>query len=139
MSALSTQVGGDHYSKLAIQPVEYITRNGLGFVEGSVIKYVTRHKAKHGAEDIKKAIHFLNLLLELEYGENGEDVKVDKCKAQFIGRKGHTDNLAEVIDHAGRICRANFDFWMSAWKTTPCKYCKIAFGQALQVLEDAKK
>ena len=55
MSEIQNQIGGDHYSKLAIQPVEYITRNGLGFVEGSVIKYVTRHRSKGGAEDIKMA------------------------------------------------------------------------------------
>ena len=69
-SALSTQVAGDHYKNAAIQPVQYIHANGIGFFEGNVIKYVTRHRAKNGAEDIKKAIHYLNLLLELEYGEN---------------------------------------------------------------------
>jgi hypothetical protein len=67
--ALATQVGGGHYKSLAIQPVEYIHANGLPFIEGSVVKYVTRHRQKNGAEDIKKAIHFLNLLLELEYKE----------------------------------------------------------------------
>lgn len=65
--SLSTQEGGDHYKQLAIQPVEYITRNGLTFIEGSVVKYVTRHRSKNGAQDIKKAIHFLQILLELEY------------------------------------------------------------------------
>ena len=69
-SALATQVAGDHYKNAAIQPVQYIHANGIGFFEGNVIKYVTRHRAKNGAEDIKKAIHYLNLLLELEYGEN---------------------------------------------------------------------
>ena len=69
-SALATQVAGDHYKSVAIQPVQYIHANGIGFFEGNVIKYVTRHRAKNGAEDIKKAIHYLNLLLELEYGEN---------------------------------------------------------------------
>lgn len=69
-SALSKQVAGDHYKSVAIQPVQYIHANGIGFFEGNVIKYVTRHRAKNGAEDIKKAIHYLNLLLELEYGEN---------------------------------------------------------------------
>lgn len=66
-NALSSQEGGSHYKDLAIQPVEYITRNGLTFIEGSVVKYVTRHRSKNGAQDIRKAIHFLQLLLELEY------------------------------------------------------------------------
>jgi hypothetical protein len=57
---------------MAIQPVEYIYRNGLGFIEGAVIKYVSRHKAKGGAEDLRKAAHFIELLLELEYGQHSQ-------------------------------------------------------------------
>lgn len=70
--ALGRQEGGNHYTHYEIQPVEFIQRNGLDFIQGSVIKYVCRHKEKGGAEDIKKAIHFLNLLLQLEYGDNEE-------------------------------------------------------------------
>lgn len=65
-SALSVQVDGDHYKKLAIQPVEYIHANKLGFIEGSVIKYVTRWRDKNGIRDLEKAKHFLDLLIELE-------------------------------------------------------------------------
>lgn len=68
-SALETQEGGSHYKSMRIQPVEFVTTNKIGFIEGSVIKYVCRHRNKNGAEDIKKAVHFLNLLLELEYPE----------------------------------------------------------------------
>lgn len=67
MNPLEKQEGGNHYKGMVIQPVEYITKNKLGFIEGSVIKYVSRHRQKNGAEDIKKAIHFLELLLKLEY------------------------------------------------------------------------
>ena len=67
-SALDVQHGGDHYKTMPIQPVEFIHANGIGFCEGAVIKYVTRHKAKNGAEDLRKARHFIDLLLELEYG-----------------------------------------------------------------------
>lgn len=66
MSALDAQVGGDHYRSLSIQPVEYIHANGIGFIEGSVIKYVTRWRAKGGLDDLRKAQHFLDLLIELE-------------------------------------------------------------------------
>lgn len=69
MSAKDTQIGGQHYKDMAIQPVEYIHRNALGFCEGSVIKYVSRWRAKGGVEDLKKARHFIDLLIEMEAGE----------------------------------------------------------------------
>lgn len=67
-SALSNQEGGDHYKSLPIQPVQYITMNKIPYLEGNVIKYVTRHQSKNGIEDIKKAIHYLQLIAELQYG-----------------------------------------------------------------------
>lgn len=66
-SALKEQVGGSHYKACKIQPVEFIVANGLGFLEGNVIKYVTRHKIKGGRADLEKARHYIDLLLELEY------------------------------------------------------------------------
>jgi hypothetical protein len=66
-SALDTQVAGDHYRSMVIQPVEFITRNGIGFLPGCVIKRVCRYKSKAGAQDLRKAIHELQLMLELEY------------------------------------------------------------------------
>ena len=68
-SALSSQEGGSHYTGRSIQPIEYIHANKLDFFEGNVVKYVTRHKSKGGAEDIRKAIHYLEMLLELNYKE----------------------------------------------------------------------
>ena len=64
--ALDHQEGGSHYKKLAIQPFEYVVKNGIGFAEGNVIKYVTRWKDKGGVEDLKKARHFLDLLIEYQ-------------------------------------------------------------------------
>ena len=63
-TAFNTQVGGSHYKDLKIQPTEYILANNLGFLEGNVIKYVTRYKHKNGVEDIDKAIHYLQILKE---------------------------------------------------------------------------
>jgi hypothetical protein len=51
---------------MVIQPVEYIHKNGIPFIEGAVIKYVSRWRAKNGVEDLKKARHFLDLLIEME-------------------------------------------------------------------------
>ena len=72
MSGLKRQEGGDHYD-LPIQPLEYIHANGIGYIEGNIIKYATRHRNKNGVEDIKKIIHYCELLLELEYGENKKE------------------------------------------------------------------
>lgn len=66
MSALDTQEGGSHYKDKTIQPVEYIHANGLGFCEGNVVKYVTRWRDKNGLADLKKAKHYIDLLIELE-------------------------------------------------------------------------
>jgi hypothetical protein len=65
-SPLHMQVGGRHYKKNAIQPVEYIHANSIGYFEGNVIKYVTRWRDKGGIEDLNKALHYLELLIDLE-------------------------------------------------------------------------
>lgn len=80
MTALSTQIGGNHYLNKGIQPITYIHANQLGFCEANVVKYVTRHKSKAGKDDILKAIHYLELLLELEYGQTNKQMlhKVQK-------------------------------------------------------------
>lgn len=65
-AALDSQVGGNHYKDLAIQPVEYIHRNGIGYMEGCAIKYLTRWRSKGGIQDLEKAKHFIDLLIELE-------------------------------------------------------------------------
>lgn len=69
MSALDTQVGGNHYRNGSIQPVQYIEANQLGYLEGVVLKRITRHNQPggKGRQDIEKAIHELQLLLELRY------------------------------------------------------------------------
>jgi hypothetical protein len=69
MKASETQVAGSHYAALPIQPSEFIHRNGIGFLEGNVIKYVCRHRAKNGRQDLEKAVHYLQLLIEWEYPE----------------------------------------------------------------------
>lgn len=62
------QVGGNHYAKQKMQPIELVMANEMGFCEGSALKYICRHQDKGGAEDIKKAIHYLQLLLKHKYG-----------------------------------------------------------------------
>lgn len=66
-NALDVQVGGGHYKDLAIQPVEYIHKNNLTYLEGNVVKYITRHKSKNGEQDVRKAIHYCQLILRMQY------------------------------------------------------------------------
>lgn len=63
--ARQKQVGGNHYTGYKIQPVEFITVNKIGFIEGNVIKYLLRFKEKNGLQDLDKAIHYIELLKEL--------------------------------------------------------------------------
>ncbi len=62
--AKAEQIGGDHYKKYAIQPIDFITANRLEWCEGNVVKYVTRWKDKGGLQDLLKARHYLDLLIE---------------------------------------------------------------------------
>lgn len=65
-NALTSQVGGSHYKKYKIQPVEYAMANELNYCQANAVKYVTRYKDKGGIEDLKKAIHNIEILIELE-------------------------------------------------------------------------
>jgi hypothetical protein len=65
-TVLSQQVGGSHYKNMVIQPVEFIEKNNIGFCAGNVIKYICRYKNKNGIEDLKKARHYIDLLIEIE-------------------------------------------------------------------------
>jgi hypothetical protein len=66
MSSLDIQVGGSHYKEMAIQPIEFIMKNNIGFMEGNAIKYISRWRSKGGIEDLKKARHYLDMLIEFE-------------------------------------------------------------------------
>jgi hypothetical protein len=67
--ANSKQIAGSHYSDKSIQPWDFIYANNLGYFEGNCVKYVSRWKDKGGIEDLKKAIHYLEKLIELEQGK----------------------------------------------------------------------
>lgn len=66
-SALDVQIGGDHYKSFKIQPIEFIEANNLGFHEGNIIKYITRYATKNGKDDLEKAKHYIDLLIEFKY------------------------------------------------------------------------
>ena len=60
------QVGGNHYKNMAIQPVDYILANKLGYCEANVVKYISRWKIKGGIDDLRKAKHYIDMLIEDE-------------------------------------------------------------------------
>lgn len=63
------QVGGTHYEKLKIQPIQYILENKLGYCEGNIIKYITRWKDKNGIEDLRKIIQYAEFLIDQEISD----------------------------------------------------------------------
>ena len=65
VSANETQVNGDHYKSKAVQPWDFIAGNNMGYLEGNVVKYVSRWKQKAGVDDLKKAKHYLEKLIEM--------------------------------------------------------------------------
>lgn len=94
MSALDTQVGGGHYKTLKVQPVELIMSNHLGYCEGAVVKYLTRWRDKGGLEDVRKAAHFVQILLE----DRGYQHRLeDRCKALPI--RDSLDGAQYCIDN----------------------------------------
>ncbi len=70
MSVWKKQVGGNHYTKYKMQPSKFVTENKLLYPEGSVIKYVVRHQDKGGKEDLEKAKHMIDMIIERDYKED---------------------------------------------------------------------
>ena len=66
MSALDVQVAGDHYKTMAIQPIDFIVKNGIGYCEANAIKYLCRWRYKGGIDDLRKAKHYIEILMEME-------------------------------------------------------------------------
>lgn len=111
-SALGSQVGGGHYKDMKIQPVEFIHANGIPYIEGGVIKYVSRWRKKNGIEDLKKARHFIDLLIQLEEAKkpapetnpwrdhDGGAIPCAKtARVQVVYRDGTTETLTEARRH----------------------------------------
>ena len=82
MSVWKKQVGGKHYIKYKIQPSQFVTENKLLYPEGSVIKYILRHQDKGGKQDLLKAIHFIEMIIERDYGKEEEKTEswIEGCK-----------------------------------------------------------
>ena len=69
MSSYDKQVGGNHYKDMAIQPSEFVNKNKMLFAEGNAIKYICRHNNKGGKQDLEKAKHYIDMIIERDYGD----------------------------------------------------------------------
>ena len=76
MTNLDKQIGGSHYKDFKIQPVEFIVENNVPYLEGNIIKYLMRHRAKNGLQDLEKAKHYLEILIEKEYGKQEDTAAI---------------------------------------------------------------
>lgn len=97
-SALDVQVGGGHYKKFPIQPVEFCQINKIPFCESSVIKYVVRHGFKNGLEDLEKAKHFIDLCIQIEYG-SPEEKREAALEIQQLQEEDASTFQTEFSDH----------------------------------------
>lgn len=98
MKSLERQVGGEHYKLNGIEPAEFIIRNGLNFTEGNAIKYIARHRTKKGAEDLLKAKHYIDMLLEYEYNVDPDGNPYEEDEPDNYERAGVGLPFDIVID-----------------------------------------
>lgn len=77
---LNKQIGGSHYKNFKIQPIEFIQKNNLSFIQGCIIKYICRYKDKNGLQDLEKIKHYVDLLIELEYNNESNIQQTDTCE-----------------------------------------------------------
>ena len=72
-SSYDKQIGGSHYQGFTIQPSQFVIENKMLFPEGSAIKYICRHSKKDGKQDLLKAIHFIEMIIERDYKETKQE------------------------------------------------------------------
>ena len=83
MSAYKKQIGGNHYSRFKVQPSKFINDNNLQFAEGNAIKYICRHAYKGGKQDLEKAKHYIDMIIERDYSKT--ETKNPKDKKNYWG------------------------------------------------------
>ncbi len=88
MSSLEKQIGGNHYKKFKIQPIEFIILNNLNFLEGNVVKYVCRYRFKDGLRDLEKAKHYIEMLIEFR----------DRCREEMSSIEFNSANNLESLE-----------------------------------------
>lgn len=95
---LETQVGGDHYKSMKIQPIEYIYANNIPYLEGNVIKYISRWRSKNGLADLEKARHYLDILISFE-----QHKKYEVPKEGMSSVCGSPNNKTKSFPHLPKV------------------------------------
>ena len=104
MSALDIQIGGSHYRNKGIQPIELIVALNLNFIEGNIVKYITRYKEKNGVQDLMKCIHYSQLAIELKCIRHNIDIHNNYALIlQYI----KTNDLCSVQTYVLNSCLQN--------------------------------
>ena len=86
MSAYKKQIGGKHYLKYKIQPSKFVVENKLLYPEGCVIKYILRHQDKGGKQDLLKAKHFIDMIIERDYEEEKQEPWIEGYKKWKVNK-----------------------------------------------------
>lgn len=106
MSNLQRQVGGDHYSKMKVQPTELITELKCSFYQGNIIKYLSRYKSKNGKQDLEKVIHYAQIAIERQ----DRRVCVEDAIFHGIPRFCKENGLSKIEEDIMReACYDNYD------------------------------
>ena len=79
-SSYDKQIGGSHYQGMSIQPSQFVIENKMLFPEGSAIKYICRHSKKDGKQDLLKAIHFIEMIIERDYSDQLKESWIEEFK-----------------------------------------------------------
>lgn len=104
MSALDIQIGGSHYRNKGLQPIELIVALNLNFIEGNIVKYITRYKEKNGVQDIMKCIHYSQLAIELKCIRHNIDIHNNYA---LILQYVKTNDLCSVQTYVLNSCLQN--------------------------------
>jgi len=100
MNALKNQVGGNHYKNMDPQPIEFIMENDLNFIQGNIVKYISRFEHKNGVEDLKKIVHYAKLGLELDNDRHWLDRDTVNSLSQFLGQNDFTQFKGDIVLYA---------------------------------------
>lgn len=95
--SLDVQVGGDHYKKLAYQPVKFSVDMCLNFIQGNIVKYVSRYKDKDGKKDLEKVLHYAQLGVELDPENFCPFHKMEDKVLEFVTANGFSDKVFDVV------------------------------------------
>lgn len=131
------QIGGDHYQKMKIQPVDYIVENDMGYMEGNIIKYISRYNYKGGLEDLKKAQHYIEMLIEIEIDEIMESVSEELKKALIKNDLESINNQSNASNNQDNSEDPDVEEWLfgasncTAKKTCNPVNCTCRYGDDL--------